>query len=83
MHVEAAELFSDTQKVNELIASCNLNDIVTVKYVTLSDYGIDIIYIQTTNAEFAIPFGKNISATGLNNGELYSMHDFIDTLANK
>lgn len=83
MPVEAADLFSNTQKVNELIASCNLNDIVTVKYVTLSNNGIDIIYIQTTNGEFAIPFSKNISVTGLNNGKLYSMQDFINTLANK
>lgn len=83
MPTEAIAVFSDTQKVNELIASYNLEDIVTVKYVTLSNNGIDIIYIQTTNGEFAIPFSKNIGVTGLNNGMLYSMKEFIDTLANR
>lgn len=77
---EGISTFINDKKLSELIRKNGLNNINDLKVVSLPAYFTYIIYFNSNNGEYVIPYTKREELTGLKNSSVYSVSDFIRLL---
>ncbi|TYQ15167.1 UNVERIFIED_CONTAM: hypothetical protein Cloal_1578 [Acetivibrio alkalicellulosi] len=77
---EGITTFLSDEKLSKLISKNNLSNISDVKVVSLREFFSYIIYFNSNNKEYVIPYTYREDLTGLKSGSVYSVDDFIEVL---